>query len=366
MIRVLHMIGNLDIGGSQMMVLNLYKAIDKTQIQFDFVVDSVEKMALAEDVKAMGAKIYVMPKFNGVNVSEIRKSWKNFFLEHPEYKILHSHVRSYASLFVPVAKKQGVKTIVHSHSTSNGKGISSLVKMILQYPLRYQADYFFGCSDKAGEWLFGKKIVQSKKYFCLKNAIDVQKFKYNPQIRQEYRKELKVMDKIVYMHVGRFHPAKNHEFLLRVFYEVKKRKTNAVLVLVGDGEIRSNIEKMITDLGLVDSVILLGNRNDISSLLQAADYFLFPSKWEGFPVTLVEAQASGLPCFVSDTITEEAVITKLARKLPIDNGEECWLNAIVENKMNRKDTSEDIKKSGFDINVTAKWLLVFYERCLYL
>jgi len=158
-IRVLQMIGSLNIGGSQAMILNLYEAIDRTKVQFDFILDEPTQRELADRVIQLGGKIYEMPKFTGKNYFEVKRAWKSFFAEHPEYKILHSHVRSYASIYFPIARKYGVATIIHSHSTSNGSGLKSLAKAMLQRPIRHMADYLFACSSASGQWLYGKKVI---------------------------------------------------------------------------------------------------------------------------------------------------------------------------------------------------------------
>ena len=204
MIRILHMIGALEMGGSQALVMNLYRHMDREQIQFDFVLDHPDRDDYAQEVKALGGRIYTMPGFHG-NVGEVRRAWDAFFTEHPEYKVLHSHVRSYASLYLPVAKRHGVKTIIHSHSTSNGSGFSALVKLGLQYPLRHQADVLMSCTREAGVWLFGEKACQSDRFFLLPNAVDVEKFRYHEAVRREYRQQLGIENKLVVGHVGRFH-----------------------------------------------------------------------------------------------------------------------------------------------------------------
>ena len=358
-IRVLHMIGSLNIGGSQSMIINLHKAIDKTKVQFDYIIDHPGHLYYESVVKSLGGKIFEFPTFKGHNFLEIRKAWKQFFKEHPEYKILHSHVRSYASLYLPIAKKAGLKTIIHSHSTSNGNGMGSVVKRIMQYPLRWQADYFFGCSKDAGAWLFGNKVVNSSNYHILQNAIDTEQYSFNPEIRKEYREKLGLGNKKTFIHVGRFHPAKNHPFLLNIFSEIHKQDPNTVLLLAGDGELRPEIEKQIMSLDLQKDVVLLGSRSDVPKLLQAADCFLFPSIWEGLPITVVEAQAAGLPCVVSANITKEVCFSELVKCLPIDKGVGCWKDLMV-NIPAKKDVKVQIMNAGFDIQYTANNLLNFY------
>lgn len=361
MIRVLHVLGGLNRGGAETMVMNLYRAIDRTRIQFDFIVHNEKKQAYTDEILSLGGKIFHFPAFNGLNYFKMKKLWKRFFKEHSDYKILHSHVRSYASLYLPIAKKAGLKTVIHSHSTSNGKGLDSVVKRIMQLPLRWQADYFFGCSKEAGAWLFGDNIVNSPKYRILQNAIDTEEYCFNPEIRKEYRKKLGLGNKKTFIHVGRFHPAKNHPFLLNVFAQIHKLDPNTILLIAGDGELRSEIEKQIASLNLQKDVVLLGSRSDVPNLLQSADVFVFPSIWEGLPVTVVEAQAAGLPCFVSANVTKEVNITELVKYLPIDSGIDCWVNSINQISIEKKDVIDQIKNAGFDIRYTADELANFYQ-----
>ena len=360
--RIIHMIGSLDIGGSQTMIMNIYRTIDRNRIQFDFIVDHSDQLYFKEEIEKLGGKVFVMPRFTGKNIFQVQKAWNCFFDAHPEYHVLHSHVRSYASIYFPIAKKHGIKTIAHSHSTSNGSGIKSIVKIILQYPLRYEADYFFGCSLKAGEWLFGKRIVQSDRYFTIKNAIDTQKYFFDRKQCSILRNQLRIEEDVtVFIHVGRLHEAKNHIFLLHVFAMLIKEIPNSMLLLVGDGELSSEIEKQIEQLNLKSYVKMLGARTDIPDILNAADVFLFPSKWEGLPVTVVEAQASGLPCFVSDNITKEVGISELVKFLPIDKGTQVWIDAIKETDLTRKNVIDKIIQAGFDIKKSVEWLTKFYE-----
>lgn len=361
-IRVLHMIGSLEIGGSQAMIMNIYRNIDRQKIQFDFVIDKNRGGFFEREITELGGKIYKMPSFRGINIHEIRRAWDEFFVEHPEYKIFHSHVRSYASLYIPIAKNHGLKTIIHSHSTSNGSGISAIVKAVMQYPLRYQADYFFGCSQKSGEWLFGKKIVSGDRFYILKNAINTTEYRANDDIRNQYRKRLGIdNDVIVYVHVGRLHEAKNHMFLLDVFCNIVKKNPNSVLLLVGDGELRNQIEQKIKEMKLRRNVVIMGARNDVANILKTADCFLFPSNWEGLPVTVVEAQAAGLPCLISDRITDEVNITSLVKKLPIDQGVKCWIDAIEKTSFQKQDVIRQICKAGFDIKESSEWIQNFYK-----
>lgn len=362
MIRILHVLGGLDRGGAETMVMNLYRAIDRTQIQFDFITHTDRSQAYTDEILKLGGKIYYFPKFKGANFLKLRKLWIKFFKEHPEYKILHSHVRSYASLYLPIAKKAGVKTIIHSHSTSNGKGLSSFVKRLMQFPLRYQADYFFGCSKEAGEWLFGKKVVESSKYHVLKNAIDTEKYKFNEESRAQYREKLRLGNKLTYVHVGRFHPSKNHPFLLNLFAEIHKRNPNTVLLLVGDGPLHSSIQTQIEELCLQDDVLLLGSRDDIPEILHAADCFLFPSLWEGFGMVAVEAQATGLPCICSDMVPSSVKVTDFCYFISTDDLL-AWVDMSMQNTRYALSMQNEGNVNGiesFDIKKSAAELQSFY------
>lgn len=362
MIRILHVFGGLDMGGAETMIMNIYRNIDREKIQFDFVTHSGRNQAYVSEIEQLGGKIYFFPKIRIYNLPLLINEWKAFFEKHKEYKILHSHVRSYASIYIPIAKKYGLKTIIHSHSTSNGKGMKSFVKAILQYPLRYEADYFMGCSKEAGEWLFGKRIVKSDRYFTIKNAIDTRRYSFDRVQRSILRNQFGIDESVkVFMHVGRLHEAKNHIFLLHVFAMLIKEIPNSMLLLVGDGELLSEIEKQIEQLNLKSYVKMLGARTDIPDILNAADVFLFPSKWEGLPVTVVEAQASGLPCFVSDKITKEVAISELVKFLPIYKGTQVWIDAIKETDLTRKNVIDKIIQAGFDIKKSVEWLTKFYE-----
>ncbi len=368
MIRILQYIGTLQSGGSQAMIMNLYRAINKELIQFDFVVHNVNNETFTEEVEKLGGKIFVAPRYKGKNHFKYISWWNSFFKEHTEYKVVHSHIRSTAAIVLRIAKKYRCITIAHSHSTSSGNGIGSIVKNIYQFPIRYISDYFMGCSQIAGEWLYGKKICSSDKYINMRNAIEVNKYTFSSEIAKEVRDELNLGDNTVIGHVGRFSEPKNHMFLLKVFAEIHKRDKKSRLLLVGDGELRSQIEKKITELNLNDSVILTGSRSDVNRLLMAIDIFIFPSIWEGLPVSVVEAQASGLQCAVSTSVTQEVCLSELVTRISLSSGAEFWCDKVFE--MNEKlkmygrpNVQDAICKAGYDANASAEWLSDFYYKC---
>lgn len=360
MVRVLHVLPRFRFGGIPVMVMNLYRAIDRNKVQFDFVIFTKEHGVFNDEIESMGGRIFYIPKFNGKNFLAVRKAWDDFFTAHPEYKILHSHVRSTAFLYLSIAKKHGVITIEHSHSTSNGSGIGSIVKYVFQLPLKYQADYLFACSDIAGQWLYGKNVLSKNNYKMVPNGIRLDDFRYSYDTRDELRKALGVKDELVIGHSGRFHEAKNHKFLLEIFKKVKNKNDDVKLLLVGDGDLRKTIEEEIDRLHIRDSVIITGMIRDVAPYYSAMDIFVFPSIWEGLPVSVVEAQAAGLPCLISDTITRQVGFSELVKTIPINKGSDIWAEAILNSDYERRDVSSSIRNAGFDIQCTALDLMDFY------
>ena len=358
--RVLHMIASLELGGSQSMVMNLYRKIDRTKIQFDFIVDHTDSDTLREEIKSLGGKIFVLPTFKGINIIEIIRAWNHFFAEHPEYDILHTHSRSYASIYLPIAKKHGVVTIAHSHSSSNGRGVSAIIKNLLQFPIRYQADYLFACSDKAGRWLYGKKAIMNSNYCVIPNGIDLERFAFDEIIRCQMRQELGINeDAFVIGHVGRFTVPKNHKFLIDLFANFHKGNENSKLLLVGSGELFDSIKRQVDRLEISDAVILVGNRINTEDYYQAMDTFVFPSLWEGLGIVVVEAQANGLPCLISENVPREAVLTRNVKSLSLGFNNK-WLDELNGMQINGRSMILENRIKEFDINVIAKRLQTFY------
>lgn len=355
-IRILHVLGRLDRGGAETMVMNLYRKIDKTKVQFDFIIHTTDKCDYNDEIKSLGGKIYSVPQYKGVNHLEYKKAWNVFLKGHPEYKIIHGHVRSTASIYLNIAKKYGLITIAHSHSTSSGTGLSAITKNLLQYPIRYVADYLFACSKDAGKWLYGQRACSKENFNILNNAIDLNMFKFNNELRESKRNELKIQDKFVIGHIGRFDIAKNHHFLIDIFKEIHYRNGKTVLLLIGDGELKESVEKKVAEYGLKDEVIFTGVRSDIPELLHVMDVFLFPSLYEGLPVTVVEAQASGLPCVISDNITNEVSVTSLVNKISLQRNKEYWAETVLQFQKSqmRESPQKEIKDSHYDISEVSK------------
>lgn len=362
-IKVLHVFAGLDIGGAETMVMNFFRTIDSSAVQFDFMKHTEESCFYEAEIKERGGVIYHCPKYNGKNHFEYRRWWENFLKQHQEYHVLHSHVRSTASIYIPIAKRNGIKTIIHSHSTSNGDGVSAIIKAALQYPLRYQADYYLACSMEAGEWLFGKRICKSNKFQVIKNAIDIKKFLYNKQVRNATRKELGIDNEFVVGFLARVSTPKNPLFVLDVFEEILKLKSGVKLLFVGDGQLLPIIKKKAIEKKVSSDIIFTGLRVDTERMYQAMDCYLLPSLWEGLGISLIEAQASGLKCICSENIPREAILSENIKVINLNAGCKIWAKNIVKINENyeRRDMYDAIANAGYDIFESSESLINLYQ-----
>ena len=356
MLRVLHIVTYMGRGGLETMLMNYYRSIDRTKVQFDFLVHRKERADYDDEIEALGGKIYRISRLNPFSPS-YKKELSAFFKTHPEYSIVHVHQDCLSSIVLKQAKKHGVKNrIAHCHSSSQDKNLKFIIKLFYKRFIPAYATKLFACSEEAGKWMFG-----GAEFEVLNNAIDAKKYIYNKEIRKKIRDEFHIAEnEFVIGHVGRFSYPKNHTFLVDVFNEYQKRQ-QAKLMLVGDGELREEIEKKIRSLNLESKVIFTGVRADVSALLQAMDAFVFPSNYEGLPVTVIEAQAAGLRCFISDKVPIECKKTELVTQLPLTDYAEKWASRIQENaNYQRKEMYEEIKKADFDIASNAEKLQDYY------
>lgn len=358
-IRILHVLGGLNRGGAETIVMNLYRELDKSKFQFDFVVHTTQSGDYTEEILKMGGRIYSIPSYKVYNHFIYKKAWKRFLEKHKEYKIIHGHVRSTASIYLNIAKKFGLKTISHSHSISSGKGIKAIIKNILQFRIRYIADYFMGCSKQANVWLFGKKIANSDRCFVLNNGINVNQFMFDDKIREKYRNKLGIgKDEILIGHVGRFSPEKNHDFILKCFSKIYCINNNYKLILIGDGKEK---EKLINKYGkkiFMKNIIFMGTVKNVNDYMQAMDIFILPSKFEGLGMVLIEAQASGLPCIASSNIPQEVDISKKIKFCNLKN--DIWVEAILNTQKRRNNLEIDTIKELYDIRKITQELEKFY------
>lgn len=357
-------VGKFGSGGAEALLMNLFRNIDRSQFVFDFAVHDDNDGFYGKEAKELGGKVYYFPKYKIFNGIKYRKCWKKFFKEHAkEYQIIHTHHSSSVSMILKIAKKFGLYTIAHSHSAGWDKSLMGLGNRLLSHGTRKVADHFFACSYEAAVAQFGKKVANDKsRCEIIKNGIPVNKYVYNESIRKLIRKELGVSDNVhLYGHVGRFTYAKNHQFLLKVYAEILKKDNNSKLLLIGGGDLKSNIISQIKELKLEDHVILAGEKNNVNDYLQAMDYFIFPSNYEGLGIVLIEAQASGLRCMKSDVIPNEVDITDLVSHMSLNESPSNWANKILENiEYSRQNMAKFVEKSGYDIKTSVEHLSSFY------
>ena len=360
-IRVLQVVTIMNRGGLETMLMNYYRKLDKSKIQFDFMTNRFERGHYDDEIEDLGGKIYRLSPIKPGKYNKYFKELDNFFNEHKEYKVVHSHINENSGFVLKAAKKAGIECrIAHSHLSD--------LKLDYKYPFRVYArrnlkgnvsDYF-ACSMRAGEWLFGKDISNSGKVTVLNNAVDTEKFRFNEEVRNNIRRKLDIEGKKVIGHVGRFNPQKNHEFLIDVFNEIYKKDKNTVLLLIGDGYLKVKIEEKVKKLGLDNSIKFLGVREDIPELMQAMDLFLFPSQFEGLAVVMVEAQAAGLKVITSTGVTAESNITENVEFVDLNKGAEYWANVVLNSNFKKKDNINLMIKKGYDSTNNVKWLSDFY------
>ena len=374
MIKVLQVFTMMDRGGSESMIMNYYRSIDREKIQFDFLVHRKEKCDFDDEIKNLGGEIYKLSPINPIFPVKYYEQLRLFFSTHNEYSIIHSHLNTFSCFPLKIAKEFNIPIrIAHAHIAIENIKFSDLklskesltdtIKKLIKFRLKNQnlknATHYFSCGDKAGKWLFGEDY----KFYNMNNAIDTEKFVFNPVIRKEYRQRMDLEDVFVIGHVGRLNTQKNHLFLIQVFANILEKYPNSRLILVGGGPLhmKEKIADEITRLKIEDKVMLLGVRSDIPELLQVFDVFVFPSFYEGLPVTLIEAQAAGLKIFASDTITKEVCLTTNLEFLSIKQTPTFWASKIIKEKAYKRiGDKQQVVNGGYDIVANSKKLQDFY------
>ncbi len=365
MIRILHIVGgSMSRAGMETFIMNVYRNIDTTKYQFDFLVHSDREGDFDEEIQQLGGKIYrVIPDLSKIYPIRVFKRFIDtykFLKSREKYDAIHIHTSAATSLVELLASYfSGCKIrIVHSHSTSTYK---SRLHKILYRLMRLFSTHRYACSEQAGIWMFGKDFNKLKNARVIYNGIDTNVFSYDAEKQQKVKESLGLQHKLVIGHIGRFSKVKNHEFIADVFYQVYKKNREAFLLLIGDGELRKNIEDKVKQLNIDRCVMFAGIRADIEELLLAMDIMLFPSLYEGLPITLVEAQATGLKILASDTVNRAVDLTGLIIFASLEKPPAEWAEILVkEAQYLRKDQSNSIKKAKYDIRSIANELCSVY------
>ena len=366
-IRILLLFTVMDRGGAETMVMNYYRHVDRQQIQFDFMVHRERRGAYDDEIESMGGHIYRMPPIYPQNFTRYKRMLKEFFDEHDEYQIIHSHMSELGYFAFEEAKRHGIPVrICHAHNAPDFKheNLIQYIKLIPRYyfirRIRHLTTDFFVCSHIAGEWLYGKK--RQNEFVFMRNAIETEKFLYNVDEANAIRQELGISNQRLICHIGRFNKQKNHSFLIDIFKEIHEIDVDSILLLIGDGDLRKEIEDKVNRLNLQDNVRFLGVRGDVPQLLKASNVLLFPSYYEGLSVVLVEAQATGIRCVVTNSLAKETVICENQMKLvPLQKSAKEWADIVLNEKSDNREHAVDImKEKGWDVSVNAKWLQDYY------
>lgn len=370
-LRILQITECLSAAGIESFIMNNYRKMDLSKIQFDFLVLRNEKEFYDDEINALGGKKYCLcRKDKNTLIRIIKESIDLYhFLKEKPYKIVHIHYTTpLRAPYLYAAKKAGVTTrIYHSHSAKvSGKGkLKIVIYNFMKKKIKKWATHWFACSNAAAIWMFPKDLCDNNQVQVIHNGIDVNQYKFNPIFRKEIRDELNLNNRFVIVHTGRFLEQKNHTFIIDVFSEIKKKDSHAFLLLLGEGDLKSQIKQKVKDMQLDDSVLFLGVRDDVYKILSASDCYIMPSLYEGLPVAAVEAQCSSLACVLSNNITEEIKLTDKIVFLSLNDSYETWASVIVrfKNIDDRKDESNIIKINGYDAREVASQLQNFYLQC---
>lgn len=367
--RILQVVNTMNRGGIETLLMNIYRKIDKNEIQFDFLthpfVVSAEQEYEAE-IESMGGRVYKAPSF-------IRSPYsytsfiKKFFSEHAEYGIVHGHNLDTASLvYMPEAKNNGRYLIAHSHNTKErGNAMRQSALSLSHRLIRKYPDRYFACSRDAAVFAFGPRIAYSTKCQIVRNGVDVSQYVVNEDIHQQMKHSMfPNVTGPLFGTVGRLAEQKNHEFLLDVFADIVRNEPTAFLAIVGRGPLQDALERKARDLGIAAHMLFAGSVPNVADYLKAFDVFLMPSLYEGLPLSAVEAQTAGLPTLLSSSIGKETLCSDMARFVSLDQGASRWakeaLQAYKENRGHRTDCLNQVKSAGFDINDVTHALQDFY------
>lgn len=367
--RVLVLDTVMDRGGAESITMNYLRAMDRTQVTYDFLVNREYKGAYEDEIERLGGRVYRMCPMYPQFFPRYKREFRAFLRSHPEYRIIHSNLEERSYFPLRIAYEEGVPVrIAHAHNRPVGYDLKSLFREYFRLRLPRYVTHRFACGQEAGDWLYGRKnrsrVIQER------NAIDTTAYRYDRDVATQVRKENGVEgDALVVGHVGRFFPQKNHAFLIDVFRDIHRLRPDSVLWLVGGGELddrlKNETRQRVSDYGLDDCVRFFGVRTDVNKLLQGMDVFVLPSLYEGLPVSMIEAQSSGLPCAISDRVPSECRVTDNVQSIPLDSSSREWARRIVDQAVsssasNRALAASTVADAGFDIQRNAAWLQDFY------
>lgn len=362
MIRIAVIMGKMDSGGKKNLVMEYYRHVDRDKVQFDFICDSDSKAIPDDEIRSLGGRVYRIAPYQRIihNMLDIRK-----LCVDNHYLVMHAYNSTMNVFPMFVAKITGVPVrISESLSMAHEREFKTVLKKLLKHMSKWFATHYMSCGEDCGRWQFGNKLFDAGKVSVFKTVVNTKFNKYDSKVRECTRKEYGLEGKMVIGHIGRFVPQKNPLFLLDVVAEVFKREKDAILLLIGDGDLKEEMHKKIEKLGISNQIKYLGRREDIQQFYNAMDAFLLPSLYEGLPVVGLEAQSCGLPIFFSTEVTTEASVCELGHFLKLSDSPEKWavelIKVMKDNMLVRKSRAEDVAKAGFDSASEALRLQKYY------
>ncbi len=362
-IRVLHILHSMDRGGAENALMNYYRHINKEKVQFDFLLTKEEKCQFEEEILSMGGRIYHVPLMTISNPFPYLSGIKDFLKNHPEYRIVHSHTSSKSFFPLWIAKQVGVPVrISHSHSSMAEKGINGKIRLALRPLLKLVATDWVSCGEQAGTYLYGKKAMEKGKVVIFRNVIECSRYLFNPNQRKTMREKIGADNEcFVIGHTARYDPVKNHKFGIDILVEIKKKYQNVKLLAVGLG-VKEGVFEYAKKRGVLENIIFTGVVNNVWDYEQAMDAFILPSFNEGLPLSIIEAQVSGLPCFTTaETVSSECSVTNLVSYIPLNAGAKVWADKILSSKLiKREDRYKEVADAGYDAEKSAIILQNYY------
>ncbi|AFA48117.1 glycosyltransferase [Acetobacterium woodii] len=363
-IRILQIVPDMRSGGVENFIMNVYRNIDRNEIQFDFIEHYSKESFFDKDIENLGGKIYRIPFRDDNKLSKYVRDLSRFYKEHKEYQVVHCHWNGMGFIHFLVAKFNGVKIrIGHSHNSTAGVGKKGAIKKLFIIPYKYVCNIRFACSNESGKFLYGKKDFK-----FIPNGIDIDRFQYNSFKREEIRSKYGIGEhSLVIGNVGRLNVQKNQKFLIDVFEKVRRVNENSFLLIMGSGELFDELNDYIKGEDLSDYVIFAGVHPNVEDFYSAMDVFCLPSLFEGLPLTAVESQASGLMTVLSDNISRQVEVTKNVIYLSNKNSD-TWVDYIISNtdtfeKVDRLSANKDMLNSLYDTKVVANGIEEFYKTC---
>ena len=363
MLRVLHSVSNMARAGIETMLMNYYREIDRSQVQFDFLANKAVPGEYDDEIRGMGGRVYVSPGLNPVHFPKYKRFVGDLLRSSPEIRIVHAHNEAMGYYALQSAKDAGIPVrIAHAHNTQIIRDYKYPLKLVCKQLLPGAATDYWSCGRDAGIYYYGEKRWNASG-FILHNAIDMSRFAFRQEKRDRLRQLHGLENCFVIGHVGRFNLQKNHTRLLDIFAETAKAAPEARLALIGVGELEQTVKDKARTLGIADRILFLGQMSDVSEWYMAMDCFVLPSLFEGLPVVGIEAQAAGLPCFFSDRVTDEVLLSPGARRVSLDADNAEWAREILTARhpeADRTQGAEIVRRAGYDIHTEAQKLQAIY------